>query len=63
MTATVETDYVFYAVCPDCATGSTTYATEEDAQTWAATHDAENHNEDDRTDADYDHYKESLRDK
>ena len=43
MSATVETDYVFYAVCPDCATGSTTYASEEDAQTWAATHDAENH--------------------
>lgn len=62
MSATVEVDYVYYATCPDCATASATVESEEDAEEWAANHNTENHDENDRTDADYDHYKESLRD-
>lgn len=56
-------DYAPYAWCHDCVEGSEVGITRDEAQEWAANHDAENHNEDDRTDADYDHYKESLRDK
>ena len=47
----------------DCGTGSATVEREEDAEEWAATHNAENHDEPDTADSDYDHYKESLRDK
>lgn len=61
MTATVESDEVFYGVCPECSVGSATYASEEDAEVWAATHDAENHGDNGSTDDDYERFKE-LRD-
>ena len=60
MSAVVE--YAPYAWCHDCAEGSEVGITRDEAQEWAATHDAENHNEDDRTDADYDHWIESKKD-
>lgn len=47
MSATVETDYVYYAICPDCGTGSATLESEDDAEEWAANHNAENHEDDD----------------
>lgn len=59
MTATVETDLIYYGVCPACAVGSTTYASAEDAEEWAATHNAENHGENGTTDEDYERFKEA----
>lgn len=59
MTATVETDTVYYGVCPECAVGSTTYANADDAETWAATHDAEHHGDNGTSDDDYELFKEA----
>lgn len=61
MSADVQAVYLYHAYCPDCATGSDSDEDEDKALEWAATHNAENHDEDDREDADYEHHKESLR--
>jgi hypothetical protein len=54
--------YLYHASCAECCEWSESSESEESALEWAANHNAEYHNENDRTDADYDHYKESLRD-
>ncbi len=52
---------VYNVYCSECAEGYGPFDEEPDAEDSAAVHDAESHNEPDRTDADYDHFKESLR--
>jgi len=53
---------VYNAYCAECADGDGPHDYADDAAVWADEHNAEFHNEPDRTDADHDHYKESLRD-
>ena len=62
MSAEVVETVLYMAVCFRCNVDSEPGQDEALASEWAANHDAEHHNENDRTDADYDHYKESLRD-
>jgi len=59
MTATVETDEVFYGLCHECGAASPVWSCEEDAQTWAATHNAEYHETDNSNDEDYERFKEA----
>lgn len=60
MSATVETVFLYEAVCPDCNTGSVVnYESESDALEWAATHDAENHGDNGTNDEDYERFKEA----
>jgi len=59
MSATVETDYVYYASCSECGTGSATCEDEDDAAEWAANHNAENHEPDDGEDEKYEQFKDS----
>jgi len=42
MSAQVETEYVHYGVCADCATG-TDVSSEEEAAAWVDRHNDENH--------------------
>lgn len=60
MTATVETVFLYQALCHECGAGSVlSYESEDDALEWAATHDAENHAEDDGNDEAYEKYREA----
>lgn len=52
---------VYNAYCADCAEGYGPFDEESDAEDSAAVHNAEYHHEPDREDADYEHFKESLR--
>lgn len=61
-----DTELTLKVECPACCIewgwSSDSQKKFERLKELAANHNAEYHNEDDRTDADYDHYKESLRD-
>lgn len=57
MSATV--DYAPYAWCHDCAEGSEVGITRDEAEEWAATHDAENHETDNSSDEAYERFKEA----
>jgi hypothetical protein len=59
MSATIETVYLFEARCDLCLTSSEPHEDEYRACEWAATHDAENHAEDDGEDEKYERFKES----
>lgn len=59
MSAEVRATYVVY--CADCNEGDGPHDYESEAEEWAEEHDAEYHNEPDRSDDAYDHFKESLR--
>jgi hypothetical protein len=52
---------VYVAYCDECMQGYGPEDDMSDVEAWATEHDAEYHNEPDREDADYEHFKESLR--
>lgn len=54
---------VWSAYCPECADGDGPHDDLNDARDWQQRHNYEYHSEPDTADSDYDHYKESLRDK
>ena len=60
MSADVQTVYLYHSWCPDCATGSDSYLSEDAAEEWAANHNAENHETDNSNDDDYDKFKGEL---
>ena len=59
MSATVELEILYEAICPDCPTASGPFESEDDAEEWAANHNAENHAEDDGSDDADTHRKDS----
>jgi hypothetical protein len=62
VSATVETVYLYEARCAECFDFSPVSASENEAEQWAATHDAENHAEDDREDEKYERFREARYD-
>ena len=59
MSTAVESQTFYYGVCSECGDESKTYAFEEEAEAWAATHDAENHGDNGTNDDDYERFKEA----
>jgi len=59
MSAEVRTEYVVY--CAHCNEGAGPYEDDDDADAWAAEHDAEYHNEPDRDDDNRDHHLDLLK--
>lgn len=60
MSAEVRAVYVVY--CAECADGDGPHDYESEAEDWAENHDAENHNEPDRSDDADNHRKDSRHD-
>ncbi|HCF99583.1 MAG TPA: hypothetical protein DEV93_03465 [Chloroflexi bacterium] len=61
MSADVETIYLYVAYCAECETGSESDENEDATLEWAANHNAENHDEDDRSDDAYERFREDQR--
>jgi len=59
MSAKVETVELFEAICPECHMGGGPYIWFDDAEEWAATHNAERHETDISDDEAYEKFKES----
>ncbi|MFC0456769.1 hypothetical protein ACFFGR_09465 [Arthrobacter liuii] len=59
MSATVQEEILYEAICTECPTASGPFENEDDAEEWAANHNAELHAEDDGNDEAYEKFKEA----
>ena len=59
MSAEVSCAEVYYVWCEPCATNMGPFDSENEAEAWAAQHDAEHHETDNSTDEDYERFKEA----
>ena len=50
---------VYNAACSDCAEGAGPFDYEDDAAAWVDNHNAEHHSEPDRSDEEYENYRDS----
>lgn len=59
MSATVQEETLYEAICTECPTASGPFDNEDDAEEWAANHNAENHETDNSDDDAYEQYREA----